>query len=89
MEWTREERADLRRAEQAIERVRRSLKERGKWRIMWRIQDVQHSLQTAKAAVAEQGKSDVSSTPSVAQSVAQDTIDPNLMALIKRKIPLG
>lgn len=52
MEWTREERADIRRAEAALERIRKSLKGRGKWWVMWRLQDVQHELQRVKAEVA-------------------------------------
>lgn len=52
MEWIREESADLRRAEEALERIRRSLKVSGKWWVMWRIEDVQHELQRVEAEVA-------------------------------------
>ena len=70
MEWSPEESADLRRAEQALERIRRSLKARGKWWWMWRIQDVQHEVQRVKreALAGQYGKhpADTRSTSSVA-----------------------
>lgn len=66
MEWTKEERADIRRAEAALERIRKSLKARGKWWWMWRLLDVQHELQKVKREVVEGRVLDTRSTRSVA-----------------------
>ncbi len=44
MEWTRDERRDLRWASEAFERLRRSLYLRGKWNWMWRIDDLKREF---------------------------------------------
>jgi len=66
LEWIREERADIRRAEAALERMLKSLKARGKWWWMWRLLDVQHELHKVKREMVERQVSDTRSSQSVA-----------------------
>jgi hypothetical protein len=86
MEWSLEESADIRRAEEALERIRLSLRRRGKWWWSWRLLDVQHELQAVKREVLDgQHGQPIGSGPDLGRITTRD--DARLRSLTRAQIP--